>query len=410
MNSFRIPHWGSRGVRGYLVASVLVVFAVPDCHAQPVAWSAELPTVERVIGDMYGTTDRETAARRIAALGMLNGVTRSLSVGSSPDPLAAVKSREYEQSARQIAQAETANVDASCKGNHCEKYLLRRCTQAYALSAAMHREVLDRYFSKSWQANFAPRLQGGLWAQAQALPAGTTAPGTLPPEVRDACTSGKVSEWIARVKGAFSTDPGAKAGTNGSISFYWLIPALLLGVAVWWLRPRAISTVAGRIETLGESVKKGSTKRYDYISIGSKDGGTTMIRKVDVPEEVDRILHASAEGVFMVQKVVWLRALVAARVGQRHAIARAYTWSPIGFYLRLILVGPLFVVGPIVISLPVIMFPVLNLLLVPLLWIFALLAAAALVYTAVFYPLWRSQLYAALRAEGIDKLPKTVEI
>lgn len=395
-----------------VTAAVLALLAgaTPDISAQSSQWSTELPAAERVIADMNGRTDREAAARRIAALQILTGVTRALSAVGTADPAATARAREYEQAARGISQSASAKFDANCTGEHCEKYLLPRCSYGYSMEPAMYREVLDRYFSKQWQAANVPRLRGDLWVKAQALPVGTTAQGRLIPAAAEACTRGGFGQWVGNIKSYFTSGATSRPGTGGSFSLSWLIPALLLAGAAWWLRPRSIVTVAGRIEALGESIKKpGRDKRYDYISIVRDDGGSTMIRKVDVPDEIDRILFAGAEGVFMVQRVFWMRQLVAARAGQRHAISSVYTWSPPGFYLRLVFGGGLVVFSLALLGL-IMMVTIVGLVLVPVLWGMALIIAAMLVYVAIFYPLWRTQLYAALRAEGIDKLPKTVEI
>lgn len=405
---YRSVRLGPALLAGGLLA--LLAGATPQAIAQSTQWSAELPAAERVIADMNGRTDRETAARRIAALQILTGVTRSLSAGGAPDPVAAARAREYEQAARGISQTASAKIDANCTGEHCEKYLLPRCSYGYAMEPAMYREVLDRYFSKQWQAANVARLRGDLWVKAQALPVGTTAQGRLIPAAAEACTRGGFGQWVGNLKSYFTSSSTSRPGADGSISLSWLIPALLLAGVAWWLRPRSIITVAGRIEALGPSTKKqAQDKRYDYVSVVREDGGSTMIRKVDVPDEVDRILFAGAKGVFMVQKIFWMRKLVAARTGQRHAVATVYTWSPPGFYLRLVFGGGLVVFSLALLGL-IMMVTIVGLVLVPVLWGMALIIAAMLAYVAIFYPLWRTQLYAALRAEGIDKLPETVDV
>lgn len=392
------------------MALAVLVCASTVVSAQPSQWSDELPPAERVIEDTSGRTARETAARRIVALQILGGVARSLSAGAPPDAVAATRTREYEQAARKLVQAEAAKVDAGCTGNDCEKHLLPRCSYAYTMEPAMYREVLDRYFSPGWQGTFGARLRSDLWIKAQALPAGTTAQGRLVAEATEACTRGAASQWMTDLKRRLTKSPAAQPGTGEGISLSWLLPALLLAALAWWLRPRAIIKVTGMIETLGESIKKpGGDKRYDYISVVRRDGGSTMIRKVHVPDEIDRILRVGVDGVFLVQKVFATRRLVAVRAGERHAVAQAYTWSPPGFYLRLVL-GGLLMVGSLAVLGLVLMLTIIGLLLVPLIWGMAVIFAAMLVYVAVFYPMWRAQLRAELRTEGMDKLPGTVEI
>lgn len=141
-----------------------------------------LPAAQRVVEDMRGVNDRDSAARATAALQALEGVVTSLAgpraAARQFTPAEQARIDEYGQAHRAIWAREYDRL-ADCEGDQCPRYLYARCAQGYFFSAPFYREILDRYLPPDWQARHLPRLQGKLWKDVAALPAGTRVPAEV---------------------------------------------------------------------------------------------------------------------------------------------------------------------------------------------------------------------------------------
>ncbi len=141
-----------------------------------------LPPAQRVVEDMRGANDRDSAARATAALQALEGVVTSLAgpraAAKQFTPAEQARIDEYGQAHRAIWAREYDRL-AACEGDQCPRYLYARCSQGYFFSAPFYRELLDRYLPPDWQARHLSRLQGKLWKDAAALPAGTRVPAEV---------------------------------------------------------------------------------------------------------------------------------------------------------------------------------------------------------------------------------------
>ena len=177
----------TRFVRPLLVLS-LGLFTSSPVYAQTAAYLNEMPPATRVVSDMRAGSTRQSAVRAAVALRLLGGIVQALS-GRQPSPAEAAKAAEYQQAAEALFSAEEAKVGTpDPDDDNAEFYLLNRCSASYTMSAPFYREVLDRYFSPQWQAQYARRfasVSGQLWRDAITLPAGTKA--TLAPDAEKNC-------------------------------------------------------------------------------------------------------------------------------------------------------------------------------------------------------------------------------
>jgi hypothetical protein len=202
--------------------------------AQSPDYLAEMPAANTVVEDMKGRTDRESAARASIALNALAAVIRSpfdASAAKRPlRPLEQAKLTEYTRASAAARAAEWAKVDHRCEGNDCDMYLLPRCEQGYAMSAALYRELLDRYFSPQWLTRNGERLKGTLWQEAQRLPAGTRAMQTLPATASEACTASP--SLLGKWSPSGLTGRLRQSADDLGAGRWALISALLLPVAI----------------------------------------------------------------------------------------------------------------------------------------------------------------------------------
>lgn len=172
----------------------------------------------------------------------------------------------------------------------------------------------------------------------------------------------------------------------------------------------ALVIVSGVIDALGESTKRprSGEKVYDYVSVRDATGTSTMIRKLRVPDEIDRILVVGQDSQLFVGRAFRVfRFLLAARVGSRHAVGSAMKWSLPRFYLT-IAFGAVLMVGGLLLLGFVMALTIVGLLLVPVLWGMAIVCAVCGLYIALVWPGWRSRTLGALRTAGLR--PDTVEV
>jgi hypothetical protein len=177
----------TRFVRRLLVL-LLALFTSAPVYAQTAGYLNEMPPPDRVVSDMRAGSTRQSAVRAAVALRLLGGIVQALS-GRQPSPSEAAKAAEYYRAAEALFSAEEAKVGTpDPNDDNAEFYLLNRCSASYTMSPAFYREVLDRYFSPQWQAQYARRFasaSGQLWRDAITLPAGTKL--TLAPDAAKNC-------------------------------------------------------------------------------------------------------------------------------------------------------------------------------------------------------------------------------
>lgn len=171
---------------------LFLVHPTAPLWAQDADYFKEMPSAQQVADDFKGRSSRESTARAYVALGQLSGIIRSLSAARGPGqpllPAETERLSEYHQLAEELIRRENAKVDLSCNGDHCDKYMLSRCSSAYSYSPASAREILDRYFSPQWQARHATRVKlGTVWQRGLKLPAGAKALDTLSPMDSTTC-------------------------------------------------------------------------------------------------------------------------------------------------------------------------------------------------------------------------------
>ena len=236
----------------FCIAACLHGLAAPVRAEGDTDYLTSFPSADRVAMDFTGRSDRETAARRAAALQMLASAINGISDGrvgrGQGTPAEQQLVASYANRYIAIIKAEIAKADPNCQGNDCDKSKTARCGYEYTLSKGMAREVMDRYFPANFVQMHNPRLSraGTVWRDALQLPSGTTALSLLSPEMAKLCageSGGKSAlSWLTEI---FSESKMPSARTPGSGSFLasltnglaWLLLSLLvLGLA--WRIPR----------------------------------------------------------------------------------------------------------------------------------------------------------------------------
>jgi type IV secretion system protein VirD4 len=218
-------------VRWFRPFSVLTLslLITTSAHAQPPEYLSELPAPARVVEDMKVASQRESAVRAAVALRQFAGIVQVMSgvqQRRQPSPEEAQRFALYQQQSAAVFKVEEDKAGPCAAGdNNCQEYLLNRCAQSYEFSPAFHREILDRYFSPQWQAQYARRFaaaSGTVWQQAVAMPAGTKA--TLSPVETQNCADGSASSRISGLLdsitggGGGASAPGSGPGLGSQVS------------------------------------------------------------------------------------------------------------------------------------------------------------------------------------------------
>ena len=166
-----------RFLRSFSVLLAAVALFGAILLAQTAGYLAEMPSPDRVIQDMKVGSERESAVRAAVALNQLSGIIQVLSApqpGRRPSPEEAARIVLYQQQSATVFKVEEDKAGACAAGDeNCQVYLLNRCGASYEFSPAFHREILDRYFSPQWQAQYARRFaaaSGTVWQQAVTMP------------------------------------------------------------------------------------------------------------------------------------------------------------------------------------------------------------------------------------------------
>jgi hypothetical protein len=149
--------------------------------------------------------------------------------------------------------------------------------------------------------------------------------------------------------------------------------------------------VDGTIEVLGDYVATGrknksvEMKKYAYIQFSERNGDEILVKNVEVPVDVDRILEPGASGKFLVSKSLFppSRSLLAAKVGHREAVndyVLGGVGSYVGAYLQfLVLLIPCLFLSFIMIGIPL---------------------ALAVIWMMIRYPAWMANLRKVARDAG----------
>ena len=98
--------------------------------------------------------------------------------------------------------------------------------------------------------------------------------------------------------------------------------------------------IDGTIEVLGDYIATGrknksvEMKKYAYIQFSETNGDELLVKNVEVPVDVDRILEPGATGKFLISKSTFppSRSLLAAKVGGREAV-NEYVLGGVGSYI-----------------------------------------------------------------------------
>jgi len=200
-----------------VVVALSVTSAMAQTAGEAPEYLREMPSAEKVIGDLRVAGRRESVARGAFALDLLGMFIEQLSPhrhGGKWAPQESARIVEYQNARRSLLAGEEA-LYGTCKDDDCERYRLARCTQVYVFSSSFRREVLDRFFSSGWQAKYVGEVAGGsLLLEAKALPAGTRFAGVPASSALD-CADGSLP-LAMRARKALSNLRKTFASTNGS--------------------------------------------------------------------------------------------------------------------------------------------------------------------------------------------------
>jgi hypothetical protein len=165
------------------VVFVFFICASPWASGQSQQYVNELPDAQRVLSDMRGENEMDTAARQLAALQLFREVIQTFS--SKYDirhmqPAEAAKLRSYLDAHKRVREAQYAKHDRTCKGPDCDGPRFSRRISQYESSPQFRQEVLDRYLSKPLQAQYVAlqekeKKRRSDQAKAQTPPAGKVA-------------------------------------------------------------------------------------------------------------------------------------------------------------------------------------------------------------------------------------------
>src|SRR5262245_1266604 len=142
-------------IRWFRPFSVLtLIFVSATAQTQPPAYLNEMPAPDRVVQDMKGASERDSAVRAAVTLNQLAGIVQILSGAQQrrqPSPEEAARILLYRQQSAAVFKVEEEKAGPCAAGdNNCQEYLLNRCAQSYDFSPAFHREILDHFFSPQW--------------------------------------------------------------------------------------------------------------------------------------------------------------------------------------------------------------------------------------------------------------------
>jgi len=208
-----------RFLRPFSVLSLLLLITA-TAQAQTAAYLGEMPAPERVVQDMKVGSERESAVRAAVTLNQLAGIIQVLSgatAGRQPSPQEAAKIGQYRQQSAAVFKVEEDKAGPCAAGDeNCQVYLLNRCAASFEFSSPFHREILDRYFSPQWQAQYGRRFaaaSGTVWQQAVTLPAGAKA--TLSPGEAQNCSDASASSRLSGLLNSVTRGGGGGGAVGG---------------------------------------------------------------------------------------------------------------------------------------------------------------------------------------------------
>jgi type IV secretory pathway TraG/TraD family ATPase VirD4 len=224
-----------RFLRPFSVLLAVVVLFSATLLAQTPGYLAEMPAPERVVQDMKGASERESAVRAAVTLNQLAGIVQLLSGGTAgrqPSPAEAAMIVLYRQQSGTVFKVEEDKAGPCPAGDeNCQVYLLNRCAASFEFSPAFHREILDRYFSPQWQAQYARRFaaaSGTVWQEAVAMPAGAKA--ALSPREAQNCADASASSRLSGLLNSMTGSSGGGGSVGGGAGLGSQVSSVLLTI------------------------------------------------------------------------------------------------------------------------------------------------------------------------------------
>jgi hypothetical protein len=131
-----------------------------------------------VVTDMRGSSERDSAARAVAALQWLQSIAESQG--------AAERALDYDTTQSQLSTAEQEKYDANDPG-------FMRCYHHYRFSPEFVRILLDRYFTPAWQSRHLKQMRATVMVEAMGIPPGTVRASPFAAAAKAGCADDKAA-------------------------------------------------------------------------------------------------------------------------------------------------------------------------------------------------------------------------
>ena len=171
--------------------------------AQSDAYLAGLPDAERVLREIRGKDDFDTAARQASAFYTLRMTTEDLTEGRVfrriLTPGEAARLAEYRQGLMAIHQRMTASFDPACHGPDCPRFRFNRLRMGLETSDVFKRQLWETLTAREWRERYVKNWQ-----------VIATATGSLP--------TGDLAAWLAQNGGPQAAPAGEATAAQSAAS------------------------------------------------------------------------------------------------------------------------------------------------------------------------------------------------
>lgn len=134
--------------------------ALPPAAGAGPAYVAGLPSAERVLREVRGVDDTDTAARRLAAFTVLRNAVETLAAPRlaqrALDPAEIARLRDWGDARRALEARLRAGFDPACVSAECPRWRFNRLRIAYEVSAAFKKDLWTRLTERAWRERHVP--------------------------------------------------------------------------------------------------------------------------------------------------------------------------------------------------------------------------------------------------------------
>lgn len=158
----RLP--SALGLFPLVVIGFALALAVDVRHVYAQRWVDEMPEPERVIQDIHGSDDIDTAARQYSALFFLARTVEFVFLGREIPVAASAKLQGYRRAEASVFQR--MHFDPNCKAPDCPVRQYLRLVSRYDNNPQFEEEIRSRYFSQQWRKEYAEAVRRPIPASA----------------------------------------------------------------------------------------------------------------------------------------------------------------------------------------------------------------------------------------------------